>query len=728
MKKPVNTQSAGGRLRHLAIAAALGTAAFFGARTDARADLIGHWVAGAPNLIETSGVHPAGTHDGVAVGGNAGAPAFSTEVPPGYTGESLDLTAGNVGVAIANSASGDGGYVNTFDESIRSQCTIAFWAKGMPGQWSPWVCKRGEGSNGWQLRRLDNTSFACFTMRGIDNADGGGSTINVNNSPAKWHHFAGVWNQAAGTRTLYVDGVLSHVVSNDPTQMMNLAASSKLTLGCRANDAGDGFENYFGGLLYDVRLYNRPLTQSEVLNIIPPPVPTGLTATTGSSKIALLWTPSLGATSYTVSSFNTVTTQVETDIVAAPPYMKEGLDNGTLYNFKVLASNNAGSSAYTAEVSATPALGSAKDILTFSIGSLGLVTIVGRDIIKDVPLATDVTALTATYTISPYAIADASHPSGATINFTTPQTYTITAEDGSLKTYTVTVNKTDPISYDFNSGLQGWTSIWPAPSAAGLWDNGHLGPWDADNVPTRFGRSPEFYLNNLGAMTFQLAGGASRLDAPAAPSAIPETSIDGGGFAGVALRDVTTNTYLLAKAHVNGSGSFQEYGFSAADLAAFAHNNHKYTLDYIDYNAGYWGWFCMDNVSIPGTLAPADPFAAWIFTNYPTLSDPSRTGDPDGDGLSNETEFAFGLDPSSASSVNPITMPLNPATSRFQYTRRATSGLTYSVLTSTDLRDWTKDTGASEIEVTTSGDVQTVTVAVSTTAVHGKLFVRVQAQ
>jgi hypothetical protein len=96
--------------------------------------------------------------------------------------------------------------------------------------------------------------------------------------------------------------------------------------------------------------------------------------------------------------------------------------------------------------------------------------------------------------------------------------------------------------------------------------------------------------------------------------------------------------------------------------------------------------------------------------------------------MSNEEEYAFGLNPTLGTSVNPIVAPLDPATGNFQYTRRATpaaTGLTYTVLTSSTLAGWATG-GATETGFTTSGNIQTVTVNVTTPPVGGKLFVRVE--
>jgi hypothetical protein len=107
--KPIDRiQPLRARLRTLALASALGAAAFFGSGPQARADLIGHWFSGAENLSETSGFTAPGTHDGVAVG-NVGSLSYSTDLPPGFTEpslRSLSLT-NNVAVQVSNSATTD---------------------------------------------------------------------------------------------------------------------------------------------------------------------------------------------------------------------------------------------------------------------------------------------------------------------------------------------------------------------------------------------------------------------------------------------------------------------------------------------------------------------------------------------------------------------------------------------------------------------------------------------
>lgn len=109
----------------------------------------------------------------------------------------------------------------------------------------------------------------------------------------------------------------------------------------------------------------------------------------------------------------------------------------------------------------------------------------------------------------------------------------------------------------------------------------------------------------------------------------------------------------------------------------------------------------------------------------------TQSQDDDGDGLNNFQEYAFGLNPLAASSVNPMVTPLN-ANGQFSYSRRslAKSNLTYTVRSSTTLaaNDWTnlvKDTDYTE-SVVTNGDVETVTITLTPLPTAAKFFIQVK--
>jgi fibronectin type 3 domain-containing protein len=87
----------------------------------------------------------------------------------------------------------------------------------------------------------------------------------------------------------------------------------------------------------------------------PPPTPTGLTATAGNTQVALSWGASTGATAYDVKR-STVSGSGYA-VISSPAttsYTNTGLTNGTTYYYVVAAKNANGSSANSAQASATP--------------------------------------------------------------------------------------------------------------------------------------------------------------------------------------------------------------------------------------------------------------------------------------------------------------------------------------------------------------------------------------
>lgn len=131
-------------------------------------------------------------------------------------------------------------------------------------------------------------------------------------------------------------------------------------------------------------------------------------------------------------------------------------------------------------------------------------------------------------------------------------------------------------------------------------------------------------------------------------------------------------------------------------------------------------------------VVTATPYETW--GSLYGLAAGSEGGDLDADGMTNLQEYAFGLIPNSGSSVNPIAVLLDKATGKFRYTRRATpssTGLAYTVWTSTDLTNWTEDTGATSSQTVTGtvDEVETVEATISGTLplTQPKLFIQVRA-
>lgn len=105
--------------------------------------------------------------------------------------------------------------------------------------------------------------------------------------------------------------------------------------------------------------------------------------------------------------------------------------------------------------------------------------------------------------------------------------------------------------------------------------------------------------------------------------------------------------------------------------------------------------------------------------------------DLDGDGMSNDHERIWGLNPTNASSRNPINFNTSLKSDSFTYTRRdpALTGLIYTIWTSANLKDWTQDSGAVQTPgAPNSNNVQTVVVTLSPSLLTApKLFLQTRA-
>jgi autotransporter-associated beta strand protein len=143
----------------------------------------------------------------------------------------------------------------------------------------------------------------------------------------------------------------------------------------------------------------------------------------------------------------------------------------------------------------------------------------------------------------------------------------------------------------------------------------------------------------------------------------------------------------------------------------------------IGENSGNPTYLDFDNVRLTSSLTD---YGGWA--NFHGIAD-DQTGDDDHDGMNNFAEYVFGTDPKNGSSVQPIILPVNPATGILTYTRRrqALTGLPYTVWFSTDLQtEWTQDSGAVQTITGTSGDVETIQVTLSSSLLsHPRLFVRI---
>ncbi len=238
--------------------------------------LVGQWFNGPASLADASGYCPPGTHDGYLVVNGTGAStySFSGDVPPGKSGQSLSLPSdSSSGIAINNSSMLDPDYTNTYDNAINGAMTVAFWAKGWPGGWNPWVSKYGEGP-GWQLRQDGNNGVSpVWTIRGnagtvvlgtpvFGSAEDMAATSLTLGNDGEWHCYVGTYSSITGNRVLWVDGSVAAFETNNG--VYHLAVNEHLCIGAKDSPPGSTFGNYFAGEIYDARIYNYDLSSNEV--------------------------------------------------------------------------------------------------------------------------------------------------------------------------------------------------------------------------------------------------------------------------------------------------------------------------------------------------------------------------------------------------------------------------------------------------------------------------------
>ncbi len=129
----------------------------------------------------------------------------------------------------------------------------------------------------------------------------------------------------------------------------------------------------------------------------------------------------------------------------------------------------------------------------------------------------------------------------------------------------------------------------------------------------------------------------------------------------------------------------------------------------------------------PATGVSLD-YAAWRNSQYPGLGLPDE--DDDGDGLSNDYERIFGMNPASPASSSPYRGEFDRATGSLGYTRRVQSliNMNYKVWYSTDLANWFEDNAAIQSVESVSNDVEFMDVWIDPLLLsQPKLFVRLVA-
>ena len=137
------------------------------------------------------------------------------------------------------------------------------------------IVAKSNDASGWQFKTSPDTGPHTFGVgvAGATNTFAQRYSTTVR-SLNVWYHVAGVYNASARTLDIYVNGVLNNGTLSGTIPASQINSAVNVNIGRRSG----GF--YFNGVIDDVRIYNRALSQAEIQADMntpvgsPPPTPT----------------------------------------------------------------------------------------------------------------------------------------------------------------------------------------------------------------------------------------------------------------------------------------------------------------------------------------------------------------------------------------------------------------------------------------------------------------------
>jgi hypothetical protein len=201
----------------------------------------------------------------------------------------------------------------------------------------------------------------------------------------------------------------------------------------------------------------------------------------------------------------------------------------------------------------------------------------------------------------------------------------ITALTSSVILGSCALSQAATVVWNFDTpSLDGWTSV-TTPTATGTQygvgtvDGGQSGSHFLAVINGDTDTATEVNVMKSEAFTFDLTSGLSAyLRKGAQGSALVYTPVGvygattGGGFRGIGLYDVASDSYLLTAGRSTNDSDWQQVTWSVGDLTgAGVTSSAQYELHLIDQATGGWGHVQLDSVSFNGAIVP-EPSAALL--------------------------------------------------------------------------------------------------------------------
>jgi len=178
-------------------------------------------------------------------------------------------TAGKYGNAL--SFNGTSAYVNLGNPNVLKGTGSMSWAAWVYATGNPPddgnIISKSSGNNGWEFKTSPDTgahTFAISVTGSTGVAQRNSVTVRALNT---WYHVAAVYNTTTRTLDIYVNGVLDNGVLTGTIPTARTVPNQNVNIGRRTN----GFN--FKGILDEVRVYDRALTQSVIQAIMKTSLP-----------------------------------------------------------------------------------------------------------------------------------------------------------------------------------------------------------------------------------------------------------------------------------------------------------------------------------------------------------------------------------------------------------------------------------------------------------------------
>jgi hypothetical protein len=152
---------------------------------------------------------------------------------------------------------------NTSLVQITGSMTLSGWVKAVAtvandGE----IVAKSDDASGWQLKTSPDTGPQTF---GVAISSGGGRVQRYSTTVRSlnvWYYVAGVYNASVRTLDIYVNGVLDNGILAGTIPASQVNAPVNLYIGKRTSLHGGGY--CFNGIIDDLRIYKRALSQAEI--------------------------------------------------------------------------------------------------------------------------------------------------------------------------------------------------------------------------------------------------------------------------------------------------------------------------------------------------------------------------------------------------------------------------------------------------------------------------------